>query len=67
MSLWYAVASSSGANVVTRTVGTNTGLTMAIGEYSYPPGSIVTCEHTENASLAESMGAFWLWKLTEIV
>ena len=47
MSLWYAIAASAGVSTVTATVGTGTGLSMAIGEYSYPPGSTVTCEHTE--------------------
>ena len=39
MGIWYTVAASSGPLTVTVAVGSNTGITVAIGEYFYPPGA----------------------------
>lgn len=57
MGIWYTVAGSSGPLTVTVAVGSNTGITVAIGEYFYPPGATLSLEHTETGSTGSSSTA----------
>ena len=45
--IWYAVATTGGPLTITATIAASDGATVAVGEYSYPPGAVISVDATE--------------------